>query len=391
MPSPKGLNPFAPGSPRPRYFAGRQQLIEEHFIRRLVEKWEADNSAPPLVVHGVRGVGKSALLFHLTEMAVERGWLVGVRRKMTHDENLRITIGDAIEQIEAQILAADGPSARVRKAFDRFKQFSVSLGFAGLSFSVGGTRAERAAGLTQDLTRVLVSLGEAIAPEFRVVLFVDELQFLSADGLHAMVSALEEVMAQGVPITMVAAGLPQTQVLCHRAGGFAERFNYQRLDRFTGAETTEAFAGIAAVGSGLFTADALDLGYRLTSGYPEFIHQLGDAVWPRSGNPITADDLARCRTIYEQQRQDGFYRPRFQLATPQEQSFLVAMAEADPDDTGVRRADAVRRLSPPPGNPDRLVEGLTNKGLVFQSRAYGPYEFTIPGFGEYLRGLPGEG
>ena len=24
-------------------------------------------------------------------------------------------------------------------------------------------------------------------------------------------------MAQGVPVTMVAAGLPQTQVLCHRA------------------------------------------------------------------------------------------------------------------------------------------------------------------------------
>jgi hypothetical protein len=390
MTSPKGFNPFAPGSPRPRYFAGRQELIEEYFIRRLIEKWEADNSAPPLVVHGVRGVGKSALLFHLTEIAVERGWLVGVRRKMTHDENLRITIGDAIEQIEAQILAADGPSSRVRKAFDRFKAFSISLGFAGLSLGLGGTKTEPSAGLTQDLTRVLVSLGETIAPEFRALLFVDELQFLPADGLHALVSALEEVMAQGVPITMVAAGLPQTQVLCHRAGGFAERFNYQRLERFTEPETSEAFTGIAAVGNGVFAADALDLGYRLTSGYPEFIHQLGDAVWPRSGNPMTAADVARCRTIYEQQRQDGFYRPRFQLATPNEQAFLVAMAEADPGDAGVRRADAVRRLTPAPSKPDRVLESLTSKGLVFQARAYGPYEFTIPGFGAFLRALPGD-
>jgi hypothetical protein len=389
MASLKGLNPFAPGSPRPRYFAGRQHLIEEHFIRRLVEKWEADNSAPPLVVHGVRGVGKSALLFHLTELAVERGWLVGVRRKMTHDENLRVTIGDAIEQIEAQILAADLPSSRVRRAFDRFKQFSVSVGFAGVSVSVGATKAERAAGLTQDLTRVLVSLGEAIAPEFRAVLFVDELQFLPAEALHALVSALEEVMAQGVPITMVAAGLPQTQVLCHQAGGFAERFNYQWLDRFTEAETAEAFDGIAAMGSGAFTPEALGAGYAMTAGYPEFIHQLGDAVWPRSGNPIARDDVERVKGIYELQLQEQFYRPRFHLVNPTEQAFLVAMARATTGERGVRLSDAAR-LMPTKVNVDRVKEALLKTGLVHQQRAYGPYEFSIPGFGAYLRDLPSE-
>ncbi len=389
MASPKGANPFAPGSPRPRYFAGRQELIEEHFIRRLVEKWETDNSAPPLVVHGVRGVGKSALLFHLTELVVERGWLVGVRRKMTYDENLRVTFGDAIEQIEAQILAAEGPSSRVRRAFDRFKAFSVSLGFAGISLSVGATRAERERGLTQDLTRVLVSLGEVIAPEFRAILFVDELQFLPAAALHALVSALEEVMAQGVPITMVAAGLPQTQVLCHQAGGFAERFNYQRLDRFTEAETTEAFDGIAAMGSGAFTTEALGAGYAMTAGYPEFIHQLGDAVWPRSGNPISSDDVERVRGLYELQLQEQFYRPRFQLVSPTEQAFLVAMARATTGENGVRLSDAAR-LMPTKVNVNRVREDLMKAGLVFQQRPYGPYEFSIPGFGRYLRGLPSE-
>ncbi len=390
MSTPKGLNPFAPGSPRPRYFAGRQVLIEEHFVRRLVAKWEADSSAPPLVVHGVRGVGKSALLFHLTELAVERGWLVGVRRKMTHDENLRVTIGDAIEQIEAQIFATGGPSSRVRKALDRFKAFSLSLGFAGISLSVGATRAEQAGGLTQDLTRVLVSLGEAIAPEFRAILFLDELQFLPADALHALVSALEEVMAQGVPITMVAAGLPQTQVLCHRAGGFAERFNYQHLDRFTEAESAEAFSGIAAMGGGALTADALAAGFALSGGYPEFIHQLGDAVWPRSGNPITDEDIERVRGLYELQLQEQFYRPRLALVSPREQDFLVAMAQASTGEDGVRLSDAARLMSTRV-NVDRVKEALVRAGLVHQQRPYGPYAFSIPGFGQYLRDLPGDG
>lgn len=387
MSSSKGPNPFAPGSPRPRYFAGRGQLIEEHFLRRLAEKWEADNTAPPLVVQGVRGVGKSALLFHLTELAVERGWLVGVRRKMTHDENLRITIGDAIEQIEAQISASDRPSARVRRAFDAFRQFSLSLGFAGVSLSIGGTKADAVGGLTQDLTRVLVQLGETIAPEFRAIFFIDELQFLPAEGLHALVSALEEVMAQGVPITMVAAGLPQTQVLCHRAGGFAERFNYQWLERFSEAETAEAFEGIAAMGSGAFTSEALVAGYAMTSGYPEFIHQLGDAVWPRSDNPISRDDIERVRGLYELQLQEQFYRPRFQLVTPAEQAFLIAMARAAVGDEAVRLADAAR-LMPAKVNVDRVRDALVNAGLVHQKRSYGPYEFSIPGFARYLRELP---
>lgn len=389
MASPKGLNPFAPGSPRPRYFAGRHRLIQEHFLRRLVEKWEADNTAPPLVVQGVRGVGKSALLFHLTELAVERGWLVGVRRKMTHDENLRVTIGDAIEQIEAQIFAAGGPSARVTRAFSRFKQFSFSLGFAGASFAMGGTRAQRPAGLTQDLTRVLVSLGETIAPEFRAMLFLDELQFLPTEALHALVSALEEVMAQGVPITMTAAGLPQTQVLCHQAGGFAERFNYQPLERFTQAETGEAFEGIAAISGGAFTPEALDTGYAMTLGYPEFIHQLGDVVWPRSGNPMTEDDIERVRGLYELQLQEQFYRPRFQLGNPTEQAFLVAMAKASDGEKGVRLADAAR-LTASKVNVDRVKDGLVNAGLIYQQRPYGPYQFSIPGFARYLRELPAE-
>ena len=182
MTSPKGLNPFAPGLPRPRYFAGRQQLIEGHLFRRLVEKWEDDNSAPPL---GSMACAGSGIRPCCSTSPRWRSSAAGCR-DVTEDDARREpagTIGDAIEQIEAQIFAADGPSSRVRKAFDRFKAFSVSLGFAGLSFLVGVTKSERAAGLTQDLTRVLVSLGEAIAPEFRVVLFVDELQFLPADGL----------------------------------------------------------------------------------------------------------------------------------------------------------------------------------------------------------------
>ena len=70
----------------------------------------------------------------------------------------------------------------------------------------------------------MLSVGEAAqAREKVVVLFVDELQYVPEGQLAALISALHRASQKQLPITMIAAGLPQLLGQLGRAKTYAER------------------------------------------------------------------------------------------------------------------------------------------------------------------------
>ena len=78
--------------------------------------------------------------------------------------------------------------------------------------------------LEQDLTALLLAAGAA-AREARtaLVLFVDELQYVTEDELASLIVALHHAAQEETPVALVGAGLPQLRPLTGRARSYAER------------------------------------------------------------------------------------------------------------------------------------------------------------------------
>jgi hypothetical protein len=87
--------------------------------------------------------------------------------------------------------------------------------------------------LETDLTALLASLGTAAAKrDAAVVFFIDELQYVREEELAALIGALHSASQDQLPITMMAAGLPQLVGQAGRAKSYAERlFEIVPMDR----------------------------------------------------------------------------------------------------------------------------------------------------------------
>src|SRR5207247_1440980 len=112
---------------------------------------------------------------------------------------------------------------KAKRAAAALKSFTVTVSPDGqLGFNV-----ERAMGvadsgqLQADLTDLLVALGEAARDHATgVVLLFDEIHFLSTPQLEAIIAALHKTVQRSLPITMVAAGLPQLPELAGDAKSY---------------------------------------------------------------------------------------------------------------------------------------------------------------------------
>ena len=88
----------------------------------------------------------------------------------------------------------------------------------------------------------MATVGEAAAErDTAVVLFVDALQYVAEEQLAALIMALHDAGQARLPISMVAAGLPQLVGRTGRAKSYAERlFEFVIIDRLDAAAAKAA-------------------------------------------------------------------------------------------------------------------------------------------------------
>ena len=87
--------------------------------------------------------------------------------------------------------------------------------------------------LDTDLAALLILIGEAAAERgTAAALFIDEIQYVAEEELAALISGFHQANQAQVPITMVAAGLPQIVGQTGKAKSYAERlFEFTPVDR----------------------------------------------------------------------------------------------------------------------------------------------------------------
>jgi hypothetical protein len=382
-------NPYTPNAgAEPRYLAGREHELDA--FRVLLRRMKKGHTDQSMIVVGLRGVGKTVLLSTFRTIAEEEGDLVAVEAEITKHEDFGHRIGALVRRA----LFAVAPSAkwreRGRRAAAVLRSFQITVTPQGeLTAGLGGVDpAEGVAdsgNLADDLTDVFVALGQAAQDHGQGVVFIlDEVQFLSLREFEAVIAALHKTVQRRLPITLVAAGLPQLPELAGEAKSYAERlFRFPTVGSLEPDEARKALVEPARDLDVIYAEDAIEEIIAYTQGYPYFIQEYGSVVWNLAeSSPIAKAVVEDARDSVEAKLDESFFRVRADRTTNAELKYLRAMAELGPDPQLAGDVAAVLNSKSTSLGPTRAR--LIDKGLLW-TPSHGYAAFTVPQFDRYMK------
>lgn len=387
------LNPYTPNAgASPDIIVGREEQTKafEILLRRLAR----GKTHQSMIITGLRGVGKTVLLNEFGDIARTEHWEVLEIEARKHDDTrFRQTMASLLKAALLRLSPRAKWTDRARRAAAVVTSFAVSVDQQGTWSLAWDVEAEEGfadhGDLGLDLTDVLVALGEIAQERERgIAILIDEVQFLSARQLEALIQAVHKTVQRKLPITFVGAGLPQIADLAGDAKSYAERlFQFPKIDSLSGEDAQKALIEPAAVEGVAFDAEAVDLAVDITRGYPYFLQELGYQVWEiAEQSPITREDVLIAREGYEAKLDSSFFRVRLDRATPLQTAYMRAMAELGPD---AQKASEVARVM----GRESTQLGPTRAELIDMGLLYTPEHgyaaFTVPDFDKFmLRAVP---
>ena len=325
-------------------------------------------------------------------MAVERGFeaiLVEARERTSLPELLVPVLRKLLLRLDgrASVREKTKLGLRVLKSFmERFRA-KVKVGeFGEIELGVDAESGMADSGdLQSDLTDLLVSLAEAAAEaSVSICLLIDELQYFNEEELSALIMALHQINQRNLPLLVVAAGLPLILGLTGRSKSYAERlFAFPAVGPLSPEAAASALSVPAATQGVAFSAEALDLIFQKTEGYPYFVQQWGYETWNVAGaTPITAADVDVATVRAIRQLDESFFRVRFDRLTKREKDYLFAMVGVGGNQQ--RSGDIAEQLGVKVSTIAPLRSSLIAKGMIY-SPSHGDNAFTVPLFDGFLK------
>lgn len=384
------LNPYSPGSGRrPEPLVGRE--VELGAFDTLVARTRTGRGDRGIVLTGLRGVGKTVLLNEMQTYASKFDWMT-VRIEARRDSEGAAVARRALARglvAAARRLDPDTRTARMKRAMQTIGAFNASVGATQVSLGVDFVGGRGDSGdveldileLVEDLSQALANSGEAFG------LFIDEMQDLDSATLGALIAAQHTANQQNWPFYIIGAGLPNLPRVLTETRSYAERlFNYRAIGQLPLETARTALTGPAERLGARYAPDAQDIILDASGGYPYFIQEFGQAVWNVATSKIFSAEDAEAAVQFGIEHLDaGFYRARWDRATPSERRFLLAMAD-DRDEPSQTSAVAARMgLKPTSLGPSRAT--LMSKGLIFAPE-HGQVAYTVPGMAAYVTRHP---
>lgn len=390
------INPFNPGAGRmPPFLAGRASIVRS-LKADMRQVYDHSEGARPVIISGLRGMGKTVLLQELAEEARNRGWIVVWAEAAKNDSLARKLARATFVELRRLRAILDPSRSAFSHALAVLRSFQIKVDPTG-SFSLG-VDVKPASGyadsgdLSLDLGDLLQALGEA-AREAGTAVFVgiDELQEAAPDDLSALNVALH-ALGQGVdpvPVYFAGVGLPTLPAALAEATSYAERmYRYYSLDLLSEDEVRDAYV-VPLNDIGVTWKDsALERAKKAAAGYPYFIQQCGYCICGQLGLPgeIGDDEVIAGIALAEDELDRGLYRSRWDRATPQSKAMMSVMAKLGCPVrlNEVALAMGKRRTSDLSPLRDRLIED----GLIY-SPERGYVSFTVPGMDRFIAGVEG--
>ncbi len=384
------LNPYSPGAGRPpAALVGRDRQSDAW--RVSLARVDVGRTAQPVVLYGLRGVGKTVLLSGFAKTAAGREWIVA-QVEAGAGKSLREALGEALHGPLAD-LARPSAGKRLLKALKTALSFRASYDLSG-TWNFGLDLASSAGGgadtgmLETDLGKLVRDLSGAAQEEgVGLAILIDEAQDLTRAELTAVCSAAHLSGQHGWPCLFALAGLPSLPRVLAEAKSYAERlFVFEHIEHLNEGLARKALTEPAAIEGVGWDPEAVNLIVRETSGYPYFLQQFGQDTWNDAPGPgITLADArvgaARGRAALD----DGFFRARWDRATRAEQQYLRAMASDG--DAGGSSGEVARRLGRGMNSLGPARASLIAKGLIYAPE-HGVVAFTVPGMAGFIQRQP---
>ena len=397
-------NPYAPGAgQRPPELAGRDRELGQFEV--VLERIARGRPERSLVLTGLRGVGKTVLLNALRSQAIGRLWGTG-KIEARPDQSIRRPVAAALHMALREIAPRHRDPDRVDAVLGVLKAFALREP-AGAG-PAGRRGAGRAVPRWQPGIDVPAALGRADSGDLEIdlvelfadaasvatdlcvgiALYVDEMQDVPPGDVSALCAACHELSQTGAPLIVVGAGLPHLPSVLSSSKSYSERlFHYLRIDRLDREGADRALRAPAEREGVEFSAEALDALYAVSGGYPYFVQAYGKVTWDAApASPIGKDDVLVAAPTADAELAVGFFGSRYERATPAERDYMRAMAGLG--DGPVPTAEVADALGRKPSSLSPARDSLLKKGLVYSAER-GLVAFTVPHFGQFLRGQPG--
>ena len=381
-------NPYAPGAGTPPpELAGRDELIERAAV--ALDRICAGRSARSFVLYGLRGVGKTVLLNRIRRDAEKRG-IVSARIEAPEDRSLPALLLPVLRAALLRLSRGEALKDGLLKGMRALASFKTAFTVRFGDIEVG-IDADPEIGLADsgdldtDLADLLRTIGGAASEHnAALVLFIDELQYVPEEQLASLIAALHSASQEQLPITMVAAGLPQLVGKTGRAKSYAERlFEFVPVDGLEDADARSALIVPASHEGVEFNPDAIAEVLRKTGGYPYFLQEWGKQSWDvADASPIEFDDVQRATTLALAELDASFFRVRFDRLTPAQKGYMRAMAELG---VGPHRSSEIASvLNQKVNSVAPMRSELMKKGMIY-SPAHGDTAFTVPLFDGFMK------
>jgi len=382
-------NPYSPGAGlRPAALVGRDSELQDWSV--ALDRIENARSARSIVLHGLRGVGKTVLLGEFHQQAEDRKW-VSVMIEANTGRPLREALARALYPVVRELVRPKAGD-KLKKALATFKAFSVKVDATGAwSFGIDVATAQGrgdSGELETDLAELIKDLAEAAQEQNRgLAILIDEAQDLNNDELKALCAICHQGGQRGWPFLLALAGLPNLPRVLSEAKSYAERlFTYREITQLHQDAARQALTRPAAAEGVSWEEEAVSYVVTETRSYPYFLQEYGQATWNAAGGTTLTYDDARVGATSGQAHLDaGFYRARWERAAPSQRAYLQAMA---PDGDGPSQSGEVAaRLGKTPTGVGPIRDSLIKKGLIY-SPEHGQIAYTVPGMADFIARQP---
>ncbi|WP_138510641.1 ATP-binding protein [Maricaulis alexandrii] len=379
-------NPFSPGAgSRPPQLAGRLGILEDAKI--ALGRVAQGKSAQSQILLGLRGTGKTVLLNEIERYAEEKNYLTSFI-EAPEDKTLTEMLYPQMRQALRKMSVVESARSLANKALSGLRNFAsvfkVKIGEVDIGVEPTPGVAD-SGNLEFDLTEMFVLIGEAAKASGRGwALLIDEVQYLKKEELAAIIVAVHRVGQKGLPLVVVAAGLPQIAKLSGDAKSYAERlFSYPAVGALNKEAAEDALVNPIQNEGAEIDPEALEEIIARTSGYPFFIQEWGHHSWNvAEGRRISFQDVEIATSRALARLDEGFFRVRMDRLTNAEIDYVHAMAALGRGP--YKSTDVAKQLEKAPSALGPCRASIIKKGMIY-SPNYGEVEFTVPLFDDFLR------
>ncbi len=384
----RARNPFSPGAgSQPPELAGRSVILEH--VKVALTRVRDGRSERSRILVGLRGVGKTVLLNRIMEVAHNIGICV-LQVEACERRSFASVLLPPLRQALFSLDRAADWSDQTKRAMRVMKSLlnSVQVRYADVDIALD-VEAEMgtadSGNFNSDLSELFLAIGAAASSRHTAIaLLIDELHYLDATELEALIAVLHQVAQRQQPVLMIGTGLPSLLRLSGEAKPYAERLLlYPQVGALSTQDAQDALEKPLRQLGMEFTQEAMQDILAQTEGYPYFIQEWGYQLWNLADHtPIDRDLVAQALPHTLRRLDENFFGVHFDRMTNSEKRYLRAMADSGRSPVSV--AEVAHRLGSNLRASSRVRSSLIKKGIIYSAN-FGEIAYAIPQFDAYLR------